>query len=235
MRLENYGILCAESHHFALSLAPFYMPDENQSPAEPKHVDFFAEQEPANKPTSVRDFFVELLQVVIVALAIIIPVRYFFIKPFYVKGASMEPTFFDHEYLVIDEISYRFKEPVRGDIIVFRYPRDPKQYFIKRIIGLPGETVQITGNHVFINGEQIDEGYLDASTKTVGEIVVTLQPDEFFVLGDNRSFSLDSRSFGPLPRQYVVGKTWIRGWPFNKITVFAPPNYSVPATSEQTE
>ncbi len=211
------------------------MSDQNQSSAEPKHVDFFAEQEPANKPTSVRDFFVELLQVVIVALAIIIPVRYFFIKPFYVKGASMEPTFFDHEYLVIDEISYRFKEPVRGDIIVFRYPRDPKQYFIKRIIGLPGETVQITGNHVFINGDQIDENYLDASTKTVGEIVVTLQPDEYFVLGDNRSFSLDSRSFGPLPRQYVVGKTWIRGWPFNKITIFAPPTYSVPSTVEQTD
>lgn len=211
------------------------MPDQNQSEQEPKHMDFFAEQEPANKPASVRDFFVELLQVVIVALAIIIPVRYFFIKPFYVKGASMEPTFFDHEYLVIDEISYRFKDPVRGDIIVFRYPRDPKQYFIKRIIGLPGETVQITSNHVFVNGEQIDEAYLDENTRTVGEIVVTLQSDEYFVLGDNRSFSLDSRSFGPLPRQYVVGKTWIRGWPFNKITVFAPPTYNVPATLDQTE
>lgn len=211
------------------------MPDQNKPEGEPKHMDFFAEQEPANKPASVRDFFVELLQVVIVALAIIIPVRYFFIKPFYVKGASMEPTFEDHEYLVIDEISYRFKDPVRGDIIVFRYPRDPKQYFIKRVIGLPGETIQITGSHVFINGEQIDESYLDESIKTVGEIVVTLQPDEYFVLGDNRSFSLDSRSFGPLPRQYIVGKTWIRGWPFNKITVFAPPDYNVPATLEQTQ
>ncbi len=211
------------------------MPEENKTPQESKHMDFFAEQEQAAQPTSVREFFVELLQVVIVALVIIIPVRYFFIKPFYVKGASMEPTFFDHEYLVIDEISYRFKEPVRGDIIVFRYPRDPKQYFIKRIIGLPGETVQVTGSNVYINGEQVEEPYLDEGTTTVGEMVVTLQPDEYFVLGDNRSFSLDSRSFGPLPRQYIVGKTWIRGWPFNKVTVFSPPMYNVPSSLEQTE
>lgn len=192
-----------------------------------KPMDFFAEQEEATKQATVKDFFIELLQVVIVALAIIIPVRYFFIKPFYVKGASMEPTFFDHEYLVIDEISYRFKEPVRGDIVVFRYPRDPKQYFIKRIVGLPGETIQITGNGVFVNGDRVEEAYLAEGEQTRGEIVVTLQPDEYFVLGDNRSFSLDSRSFGPLPRQYIVGKTWIRGWPFDKVTVFEAPTYNV--------
>lgn len=198
-------------------------------------MDFFTEQEDATKQATVKDFFIELLQVVIVALAIIIPVRYFFIKPFYVKGASMEPSFFDHEYLVIDEISYRFKEPVRGDIIVFRYPRDPKQYFIKRIVGLPGETVQITGNQVFINGERVQEDYLAEGEQTRGEIVVTLQPEEYFVLGDNRSFSLDSRSFGPLPRQYIVGKTWIRGWPFNKVMVFTPPNYNVTIDTPEGE
>ncbi len=204
----------------------FFMSDKPED-KEQKPMDFFAEQEQANTQATVKDFFIELLQVVIVALAIIIPVRYFFIKPFYVKGASMEPNFFDHEYLVIDEISYRFKEPVRGDIIVFRYPRDPKQYFIKRIVGLPGETVQITGNQVFINGERVEEEYLAEGEQTRGEIVVTLQTDEYFVLGDNRSFSLDSRSFGPLPKEYIVGKTWIRGWPFNKVTVFAPPNYNI--------
>jgi len=215
-----------------------FMPDiknTEQDPKDPKHMDFFAEQAPAVAGGAAVSFFIELLQVVIVALVIIIPVRYFFIKPFYVKGASMEPTFYDHEYLVIDEISYRFKDPIRGDIIVFRYPRDPKQYFIKRIIGLPGETVQITGNGVFVNGEKLSEDYLDEGTTTVGEIVVTLQPDEYFVLGDNRGFSLDSRNFGPLPRQYVVGRTWIRGWPFDKITVFAPPMYNVPSSLEHTE
>src|SRR3989344_294895 len=85
----------------------------------------------------------EIIKVVVISLAIIVPVRYFLIKPFYVKGASMEPNFYDHEYLIIDEISYRFAEPARGDIVVFRYPNDERQYFIKRIIGLPTETVRI--------------------------------------------------------------------------------------------
>jgi len=178
---------------------------------------------------SVKDFFVELLQVIIIALAIIIPVRYFFITPFYVKGASMVPTFHESEYLVVDEISYRFKEPVRGEVIVFHYPRNEKEFFIKRIIGLPGETVQITGNKVYINGEELSEPYLDSETKTTGEIVVTLQTDEFFVLGDNRSFSLDSRAFGPLKERYIVGRTWIRGWPFDKIMIFEPPQYELPS------
>ena len=197
--------------------------EERETPAN----DFITEQQEEVNQSSLKDFFIELLQVVIVALAIIIPVRYYFIKPFYVKGASMEPSFYDNEYLVIDEISYRFKEPIRGEIIVFRYPRDPKQFFIKRIIGLPGETIQITGNHVFVNGEQIEEPYLSAETETKGESVITLQADEYFVLGDNRSFSLDSRNFGPLKQEFIVGKTWIRGWPFDKITVFEAPDYQL--------
>lgn len=200
---------------------------EDPSQEKKEVLEFINEQGEEVQESSIKDFIIELLQVVIVALAIIIPVRYFFVKPFYVKGASMEPSFYDNEYLVIDEISYRFKEPLRGEIVVFKYPRDPKQFFIKRIIGLPGETVQVTGNEVFINGEKIDEPYLTPGTETKGEIVMTLQSDEFFVLGDNRGFSLDSRSFGPLNRDYIVGRTWIRGWPFDKITVFEPPAYQI--------
>jgi signal peptidase I len=204
------------------------MSDIEQEDQEKKEVmEFITEQEQEVSDSSVKDFFIELLQVVIVALAIIIPVRYFFIKPFYVKGASMEPSFYDNEYLVIDEISYRFKEPLRGEIVVFKYPRDPKQFFIKRIVGLPGETVQVTGGGVFVNGDEIDETYLNPGTTSKGEIVVTLQSNEFFVLGDNRDFSLDSRSFGPLQENYIVGKTWIRGWPFDQITLFHPPEYSI--------
>jgi len=203
----------------------------SQEEQEAEKNDFITEQQEEANQSSLKDFFIELLQVVIVALAIIIPVRYYFIKPFYVKGASMEPSFFDNEYLVIDEISYRFKEPIRGEIIVFKYPRDPKQFFIKRIIGLPGETVQITGNQVFVNGEEIDEPYLNPDTETKGESVITLQSDEYFVLGDNRSFSLDSRNFGPLKREFIVGKTWIRGWPFDKITVFEAPDYQLSTES----
>ena len=196
-------------------------------------MDFLSSQEPSEPESTIKDFFIELMQVVIVALAIIIPVRYFFIKPFYVKGASMEPTFHDHEYLVIDEISYRFKEPLRGDVVVFRYPRDPKQFFIKRLIALPGETVQISGNKVYINGEELAEPYLEQGTDTKNDIVVTLQADEYFVLGDNRGFSLDSRTFGPLREEYIIGRTWIRGWPFNKIMVFDSLDYNISIEQDQ--
>ena len=90
------------------------------------------------KVKAAASYILELVHVVVISLAIIIPIRYFLIQPFYVKGASMEPSFYDHEYLIIDEISYRFREPQRGDVVVFKYPNDPSQYFIKRIIGMPG-------------------------------------------------------------------------------------------------
>lgn len=175
------------------------------------------------------EFFWEMVRVAIISLAIILPVRYFLIQPFYVKGASMEPNFYDHEYLVIDEISYRFNQPERGDIVVFKYPKDPSQYFIKRVIGLPGDKVKIQDNSVFINGTKLNETYLPEGIETVlplrGYGDVTLAADEYFLLGDNRTQSLDSRVFGPVKREYIVGRTWLRGWPFSRITVFNAPEY----------
>lgn len=182
---------------------------------------------------SVVEFVVELVKVIFVSLAIIIPVRYFLIQPFYVKGASMEPNFYNNEYLIIDEISYRFKEPERGDIIVFKYPFDHSQYFIKRIIGLPGETVElkdgkvIVYNSLYKQGVEIDESaYIVYNmTKTSTDKKIRLGEDEYFVLGDNRDMSLDSRSFGPISSDLIIGKVWFRGWPFNRIKVFKTPNY----------
>jgi len=178
-------------------------------------------------------FFLELIQVVAISLAIIIPVRYFLIQPFYVKGASMEPNFFDHEYLIIDEISYRFHEPQRGDIMVFHYPNDPKNYFIKRLIGLPGETVEISGGQVKIyndkypNGIVLDESvYLD-DVYTTQTVTQTLGPDQYFVLGDNRAQSLDSRYFGAINKNVIVGRVWLRGWPLDRWKVFELPNYNL--------
>jgi signal peptidase I len=182
----------------------------------------------------VKDFIVELIKVVLISLAIIVPVRYFLIQPFYVKGASMEPTFFDHEYLIIDEISYRFHEPVRGDVIVFKYPRDPKQYFIKRVIGLPGETIEIKDGQVFIYNKNYPTGialeekfYLSGLVATEGDKITVLKNDEYFILGDNRPSSLDSRNFGPLPEKMIVGRVLLRGWPFDRVGLFKQPVYNI--------
>jgi len=170
-------------------------------------------------------FVWEIFKVVVISLAIIIPVRYFLIKPFYVKGASMEPNFYDHEYLIIDEITYRFSDPERGDTVVFRYPFDVSQHFIKRVIGLPGENIKISEGkiHIFNNSssefEQLDEAYLLPAMKTLGEIEITLGPDEYFLLGDNRIASLDSRAFGPVKREYIVGRTMLRGWPLSRFGI----------------
>ncbi|KAA0206831.1 signal peptidase I [Candidatus Uhrbacteria bacterium] len=173
----------------------------------------------------------EMVQVLAVSLAIIIPVRWFLIQPFYVQGASMEPNFFDHEYLIIDELSYRFGEPRRGDVVVFHYPNDPKQFFIKRVIGLPAETVEISDGRVRIynethpNGIVLDEGaYLDQDF-TAANQTVTLKADQYYLLGDNRSSSLDSRFFGPVQRSHIVGRVWVRGYPIDRWKHFQPQTY----------
>jgi signal peptidase I len=145
----------------------------------------------------------------------------------------MEPNFYDHEYLIIDEISYRFNEPERGDIVVFRYPRNPQEYFIKRLIGLPGEAIQVKdGNVILYSGDEpegvvLDEPYILEDVKTYGltEEKVVLSENEYFVLGDNRNSSKDSRSFGPVNRSYITGRVLLRGWPVDRIQLFDAPAY----------
>jgi len=179
-------------------------------------------------------FVLEFAQIIVIALAIIIPVRYFLIQPFYVKGASMEPNFYDREYLIIDEVSYRFNEPARGEIVVFKYPKDPSEFFIKRIIGLPGETIEIFDSQITIyndehpNGAILDESvYLPEDTVTPGRKKVTLGSDEYFVMGDNRDASLDSRIFGPIPLTALIGRVWVRGLPVSRAGIFESPLYNL--------
>lgn len=146
----------------------------------------------------------------------------------------MEPNFYDREYLIVDEISYRLGEPGRGDIVVFRYPRDPEEYFIKRVIGLPGEKIQIKEGKVYIynennpEGAELEENYLADGIRTYSqsEEIISLGADEFFVLGDNRSSSKDSRSFGPVEKSYFIGRVMLRGWPFSRFNFFQAPQYS---------
>ncbi len=183
-----------------------------------------------------KNFFVflfELIKIVVISLVIIIPIRYFLIQPFYVKGASMEPNFHDHEYLIVDEISYRFNIPKRGDIVVFKYPKNPQEYFIKRLIGLPGESVQIKDGQVIIynqdhvQGMILDEQYLPDNLRTYSntDTKIKIGDDEYFVLGDNRNSSKDSRSFGPVNKTFITGRVAFRGWPFDRVTVFNTPSY----------
>lgn len=165
-------------------------------------------------------FVLEIVQIVAIALAIVIPVRYFLIQPFFVEGASMEPNFYNGQYLIIDEISYRLREPARGEVIVFRYPANPSQHFIKRIIGLPNETVEFEDGQIFINNEVLDESTYSPGAASYGEVKYILGEDEYFVMGDNRGASSDSRQWGALPREYIVGRVWIRAWPVKTAKAF---------------
>ncbi len=176
-------------------------------------------------------FVLEILQILLISLVIVIPIRFFVAAPFYVKGASMEPNFYDHEYLIIDELSYRFHDPGRGEIVVFRYPKDPSQFFIKRVIGLPGETIEIANGNVRIyndahpNGVLLKETYLTHETNSPPQ-TVTLKAEQYFLMGDNRPSSLDSRTFGAVSRSLVVGRVWLRGLPIDRWTVFHTPTYA---------
>lgn len=184
---------------------------------------------PSSGLRAIGSFFWELIKVFLVAIVIIVPIRYFLIQPFFVRGASMEPNFLDGEYLVIDELSYRFREPRRGEVIVFRFPENPSQFFIKRIIGLPGDTVTIQSGQVSISNAQyrhsvlLDESpYLAADARTSGHVSYQLGPDDFFVLGDNRAASSDSRNWGKLERDLIVGRVWVRAFPLERLGLFAP-------------
>ncbi|MFC1687065.1 signal peptidase I [Patescibacteria group bacterium] len=198
---------------------------------------FNKKSKPKNKEKDEKQlggsFLFEVAKTVIIATAIVLVVRYFLIQPFYVKGASMEPNFYDHEYLVIDELSYRFREPDRGEVVVMRFPRDRAQFFIKRIIGLPGETIDINNNTITLSGGSLvgeiilQEPYLDDEVKTSGSHHMTLGPDEYFLLGDNRNASLDSRVFGVVEESDIIGRTWIRVWPFHRFEFFGDQEYNI--------
>ncbi|MCD8494911.1 MAG: signal peptidase I [Candidatus Pacebacteria bacterium] len=196
---------------------------------------------PESTEPTLKEQIIEIIRFVVIAAVIVIPVRVFIAQPFIVSGTSMIPTFEHRDYLIIDEISYRFREPQRGDVIVFRYPEQPSQFFIKRIIALPRETVRITDSVVTITSEEdptgfiLEEMYLPENTETLARNEsLTLPDDYYFVMGDNRSFSSDSRIWGPLPRDLIVGKAWLRLWPLNNIG-FKPGSHSFDILSDNND
>ncbi|XKT74169.1 MAG: signal peptidase I [Patescibacteria group bacterium UBA2163] len=177
--------------------------------------------------TTKRDGVVDdLVKFALIALLVVIPIRFFIAQPFIVRGASMEPTFSSGEYLIVDQVSYRFNEPARGDVIILRYPKDNSVFFIKRVIGLPGETVEIVGNRIRIHREGIetpprvlDEHYLELDQLQDEYGAYTLSEDEYFVLGDNRQKSSDSRTWGVLKRDEIVGRAYMRLLPPSRLEI----------------
>lgn len=166
----------------------------------------------------------ETIRFILIALAIVLPIRLFIAQPFIVSGASMNPTFTNGQYLIIDELSYHLTLPERGDVVVFKYPKNPKQYFIKRVIGLPGETVTVNeqGQVIIKNiaGEEVatlKEPYVQFTKSDSVELKLGL--DEYFVMGDNRAGSFDSRMWGPVKEDLIVGKAFLRLFPFTTIGV----------------
>jgi signal peptidase I len=175
-------------------------------------------------PQSLKQSFWELLRFAAIALVIVVPIRVFIIEPFVVSGSSMFPTFRDGDYLIVDKVSYELGNPKRDDVIIFRYPNDTTKYFIKRVIGLPNETVDITGSTVTITTQEggahsfiLDEPYVKNTSDKGAHF--ELKNDEYFVMGDNRSASSDSRYWGAVPRKLMIGRALVRLLPASKIGI----------------
>jgi signal peptidase I len=163
-----------------------------------------------------------------IALAIVIPIRFFIAQPFIVSGESMVPTFHNKDYLIVDQLSYHLGHPHRGDVVVFRYPYDTKRFFVKRVIGLPNETLIFKGSTVKVinqdhpQGIILDEEYI--SHETQSNLSVTLKDKQYFVMGDNRPASSDSRVWGPLDEKYIAGRALVRLFPFKDMD-YLPGDY----------
>lgn len=181
-------------------------------------------------------FIVDIVETLVVAAAIFVVVYLFLLQPHQVKGASMKPNFHDGEYILTDKISYRFQSPKRGDVIIFQSPTDKDVDFIKRVIGLPGEKVKISDGKIVIINDQNKDGFTlnepyqvngptSGGQGTPQNTLVTIGTDEYFVLGDNRLESFDSRSWGMLPKKNIIGKAWLRYWPLNVFGFVQHPNY----------
>jgi len=184
----------------------------------------------------------EMIEVFILAIVIIIPVRVFLFQPFFVQGSSMDPNFHDGQYLVVSEFGYKqtdftllskdivirpFKSIERQDVVVFRYPKNPEQFFIKRIIGLPGESVEVKQGKVYVYNTEHPDGFILNEQAYIGVNILTqdtpkrqIKQDEYYVMGDNRMYSYDSRVFGPVNKDKIIGRVLLRAWPTSVFTLY---------------
>jgi signal peptidase I len=179
---------------------------------------------------------IDIIETVVVAAAIFVVVYLFLVQPHQVKGASMEPNFYDGEYILTDKITYRFSQPQRGDVVIFKAPTDPEVDFIKRIIALPAEKIKIENRNIIIFNSQHPEGFIlnepyDTEEPTSGGSylpegkIVEVPADSYLAFGDNRTHSFDSREWGPVKKNAIIGKAWIRYWPISKISLVGKVRY----------
>lgn len=168
-----------------------------------------------NLKNSFLAIFKEIAQTALISLGIFLVVYLFIFQPHRVKGESMIPSFQDGELLLTEKVSYRFSEPKRGDVVIFQAPSSRNVDFIKRVIGLPGETVNFEGGKVKINDKLLEEEYVNSSTQ--GNGTYRLSENEYLVLGDNRNQSSDSRAFGPIKKDTIEGRAWLVYWPIFKV------------------
>ncbi|MFQ5812125.1 MAG: signal peptidase I [Anaerolineae bacterium] len=169
------------------------------------------DQDVKDRWQEIKSAFREIMETVLLTLLIFIAIRTL-IQNFRIEGTSMEPNLHDGQYLIVNKLVYYLHPPERGDVVVFHYPKNPRRDFIKRVIGLPREKVEVRGKRILINGEKIEESY-DLHTGNYAWGPRRLGEDEYFILGDNRNSSSDSHNWGPLPRDAIIGKAWISYWP----------------------
>lgn len=203
-------------------------PEEEVKPKEKKRKSAFVEI-----MSAIGRFLYEVIKTTAIIIIIAFLIRYFLIQPFVVEGESMEPDFHNNEYLIIQKVSGYFNKYNRGDVIVFQYPKNPEISYIKRIIGLPGEKIKFDQGKVIIfnsqnpKGKKIEENYIlstfDDTNLTTEK---TLGTNEYYVLGDNRNNSSDSREWGPLEKKYIQGKVLLRLYPFGDMGIMHTPEYS---------
>lgn len=173
----------------------------------------------------IKNSLIELIEFIAVVAAILVVVRFFVAEPHRVSGSSMVPNFHDGDYIITNKLIKQTSKLQRGEVIILENPRNNDQVFIKRLLGLPSERIKITDGRVYINGQPLTEPYLPANTKTPGgaflndnrEVVIPV--DSYFVMGDNRGGSSDSREWGPITKDLIVGQAWLRYWPPQKFTL----------------
>lgn len=173
----------------------------------------------------IKNNLAEFIEFIAIMAAILIVIRFLIAEPHLVSGSSMVPNFHTGDYIITNKLLMKISQPKRGEVIVLQNPRNQDQVFIKRVIGMPDEKIKLSQGQVFINDEPLDEPYLPQGTITSGEQFLTddeeivVPSGQYFVLGDNRGESSDSREWGPIPAQLIVGQAYLRYWPLNKINL----------------